>query len=97
MHTKYIRPCETSYLVLRPNSTRRVNPVTELNRLVAEKEKIIRTALTMWKHRGCGCCVDLDKQDDADRAFGEAIGAKEFSDKSGINLWDAAEFWLGKD
>lgn len=81
---------------MRPKSSRRVSAVAELNRLHTRIGKLEVAALSLWRSRGCGCCVDFVEQGNADELLAKVLDAKEFDDKSGYDLWEVADQILGK-
>lgn len=81
---------------MRPNSSRLVSAVGELNRVSARYEALEKAAMRVFLARGCGCCVDHDEQSEADAELGQAVGADQYADNSGYDLYKVAYRVLGR-
>jgi len=82
-------------MITRPNSKRRVSAVKECNRLLVQLEDLKKASLRCFLAEGCGCCADHEEQSKAHEDLAIAIGAKQYSDNSGWNLYTIAYEILG--
>ncbi len=82
---------------MRPNSSRLISCVAELNRQRREYDILKTAALRNFLAKGCGCCVDREEQDEAEKDLALAIGAAPWDDNSGYDLLTPAYKALGRE